>query len=184
MIPSHWLTPTRESGLAAYGIALVCSAIAWRRAWRGRTASSLAARLTLIEALLLIDMAIDARWKLHQLLADAAQGRHDYDLRRLPQTVVVAVLAGMLIAGLLIAVRLYRGRAGALLAVSGALVSVVSWCIEVVSLHPVDSLLYRPVGSVMAVSLVWTTACVSTSVGILIDSRMARISIRPSQNAQ
>jgi hypothetical protein len=129
--------------------------------------------LAAIESLLLIDMIINGRWMLHDMLDNAAQHRHEYDLRRLPQFVVVAFLVGILIVGLLCAVRLYRARIGALLAVSGALLSLVSWCIEVVSLHQVDAILYHPVGELVVVSFVWILATLMTSVGILIDSRQA-----------
>jgi urea transporter len=73
--------------------------------------------------------------------------------------------------GLIYTARLYRARIGAILAVSGALLSLVTWCIEVVSLHQVDAILYHPVGNLMAVSLGWVLASLLTSVGILIDAR-------------
>ena len=176
MIPSgDWLTPTRAVGLGAYGLGLACSAIAWARSRAANGGSRLAAWLTALESLLLVDMAVNGRWRLHDLLAGAAQQRHEYDLRRLPQSILVAVLIGVLFAGLIIALRFCRARIGALLAVSGALLSLVSWCIEVVSLHAVDAVLYRRVGIVMAISFVWIFACLLTSAGILIDSRRAQV---------
>jgi hypothetical protein len=170
MIPSHWLTPTRISGLAAYGIALICSAIAWRRTPSSLSASTLAAQLTLMEALLLIDITIDGRWRLHQLLEDAAQRRHEYDLRRLPQSIVIAALIALLVVAWLYTLRTYRARLGALLAVSGILLSLLSWCVEIVSLHAVDAILYHPLGSIMVISLVWILGCSMTAIGILIDA--------------
>jgi hypothetical protein len=131
--------------------------------------------LTALESLLLVDMAVNGRWMLHDLFDGAAQRRHVYDLRRLPQSIFVAILVGVLFAGLLIAFRLFRARMGALLAVSGALLSLVSWCIEVVSLHAVDAVLYRRVGSLMVISFVWIFACLLTCTGILIDSRRTQV---------
>jgi hypothetical protein len=166
-----WLTPTRTVGLGAYGLALTCSAIAWTRSHAAHRASGLAAWLTALECLLLIDMAVNGRWVLHDLLGGAAQRRHEYDLRSLPQSIFIAVLIAILLVGLLIALRLYRRRIGALLAISGSLTSVVSWCIEVVSLHAVDAILYHPIGRWKTVCIVWLLASLLTSIGILIDSR-------------
>jgi hypothetical protein len=133
----------------------------------------LAPSLTAIESLLLIDMIVNGRWMLHDMFVNAAQRRNEYDLRRLPQSILVAILVAILFAGLLFTFRLYRSRIGALLAVSGALLSIVSWCIETISLHQVDAILYCLIGKVVAISFVWIVACLLTSVGILIDSVQA-----------
>jgi len=174
MIPSEeWLSPTRATGIVAYAVAAACSAIAWASARRVRVVSRLAASLTAIESLLLIDMIVNARWMLHDMFATAAQRRHEYDLRHLPQSLFVTVLAGILLVSLIYVARLYRARIGAVLAISGALLSLITWCIEVVSLHQVDAILYYQVGDLMAVSLIWFVASLLTSVGILIDARQA-----------
>jgi len=176
MIASEeWLTPTRASGIAAYGIAVTCCGIAWARTRGARTVSRIAAWLTAIEGILLLDMIFNWRWILHQLFLDFAQRWHEYQLRRLPQVIVVAMLIGILLVGLSSALRLFWERIGMLLAVSGALLSLVTWCIEVVSLHQVDAVLYHPIGRLMAVSIVWIAACTMTSVGILIESRPANV---------
>jgi hypothetical protein len=174
MIPSEeWLSPTRATGIAAYAVAATCSGIAWARERRVQAISSLAASLTAIESLLLIDMIVNIRWILHDMFATAAQRRHEYNLRHLPQLLFVAILVGILLAGLISTARLYSARIGAALAVSGALLSVITWCVEVVSLHQVDAILYYQVGNLMAVSLIWVVASLLTSIGILIDARQA-----------
>jgi hypothetical protein len=174
MIPSdEWLSPTRAAGIAAYALTTICSAIAWARARRVQAVSRLAASLTAVESLLLIDMIVNARWMLHDMFATAAQRRHEYDLRHLPQSLAVAILLGTLFVGLIYLVHFYRARIWAVLAVSGALLSLIIWCIEVVSLHKVDVILYYPIGKLMAVSLIWVLASLLTSVGILIDARQA-----------
>lgn len=171
----EWMTPTRASGIAAYGIAVACCGIAWARTRGERTVSQIAAWLTAIEGSLLLDMIFNGRWILHQLFLDFARRWHEYELRRLPQVIVVAILIGMLLVGFFSALRLFRARIGALLAVSGALLSLVTWCIEVVSLHQIDAALYQPIGKLMAVSLLWIASCTMTSVGILIESRPTNV---------
>jgi hypothetical protein len=171
MITSHeWLNPTRATGLVAYGTAATCCGIAWIRT-KARRASQLAAVLMLIEAALLLDMAFNWRWKLHQGLMDFAIRKHEYTQRGLPQLIAVTLLGTLLLFGWFVAWRSFRGRGTTLLAVSGALLSLVVWCIEVVSLHAVDQLLYYSLDGVMAVALLWLLSCTMTSIGILLEPR-------------
>jgi hypothetical protein len=174
MIASEeWLTPTRATGIVAYGAAMVCCGVAWARTWRLGTISQLAVLLTAIEAALVLDMVFNWRWMIHQELMDLAQRWKEYELRRSPQVIAIAILAVLLLVGLIFALRILRGRAGALLAVSGVLLSLVLWCTEVISLHALDHVLYHPLGQWMLVSLMWVFAGLMTSVGILIDARQA-----------
>jgi hypothetical protein len=104
---------------------------------------------------------------------DLARRWNEYEIRRSPQLIAMAILAVLLLVGLISALRILRGRTGALLAVSGVLLSLVLWCTEVVSLHAVDHVLYHLLGPWMVVSLVWVFAGLMTSVGILMDARQA-----------
>jgi hypothetical protein len=117
----EWLNPTRAVGLIAYGTAVTCCGIAWVRLKNQRRDWGLAALLMLVEGTLLLDIAFNWRWMLHQCLA-----------------------------------------------VSGSLLSVVVWCVEVVSLHAVDHILYHLIGKWMVVSALWILACSMTSIGILL----------------
>jgi hypothetical protein len=163
----EWLNPTRAVGLLAYGTATTCCGIAWMRAKARHQAGRLPAFLILIESVLLLDIAFNWRWMLHELVMDFAQQRHEYELRREPQFIAVVILVALLLLGMLIVRRFFRGRGGASLVVSGVLLSLVLWCTEVVSLHAVDHVLYHPLGKIMAVSLLWILACLMTSIGIL-----------------
>jgi hypothetical protein len=166
-----WLTPTRASGLAAYGTAVACCGIAWFKANNRRKDLRLAAPLTVIEGALLLDIIFNWRWMLHDLAAVLAQRAHDYDFRGPPQELLDALLLILLLFGWVSVFRKFSGRIGPLLAVSGVLLSLVLWCVEVVSLHAVDSILYHLAGKVMVVGLLWILAAIMVSVGILIDSR-------------
>src|ERR1700733_5096822 len=169
----EWLTPTRASGIAAYGVALTNCGIVWARAKGARRVRKIAAWLTAIEGFLLLDMIVDGRWILHQFFVNIAQNKHEYSLRRSPQVILVTFLLGILFLSLYFSLRLFRAKTGAFVAVSGASLSLIIWCIEVVSLHQVDAILYYPVGRWMVVSLVWIVACLTTSVGILLEERRA-----------
>jgi hypothetical protein len=172
MITSQeWIGPTRTIGLVAYATALMCCSITWIRTKGTRKTSRVAATLMLFESALLLDMAFNWRWKLHQALMDFALERHEYGQRRFPQVIAVSALAGLLLIGVVTAWRTFRGRGTTLLAVSGAWLSIVLWSVEVVSLHAVDRVLYTSLGGVMVVSLLWIAACALTSIGILRDPR-------------
>jgi hypothetical protein len=163
----EWLNPTRAVGLIAYGTAVTCCGIAWVRLKNQRRDWRLAALLTLIDSTLLLDIAFNWRWMLHQLLIDIAQGAHEYQVRRIPQLIILIILAGLLFLGLFAIQRFFRREPGARLAVSGSLLSVAVWCAEVVSLHAVDHILYHLIGKWMVVSVLWILACSMTSIGIL-----------------
>jgi hypothetical protein len=165
----EWLNPTRAVGLVAYGTAAICCGIAWVRRQNQRQDWRPTALLTLVESTLLLDMAFNWRWMLHQLLMDFALRRHEYELRKEPQIIAVFILAALLLLGLLAVRRFFRGR-GTALAVSGVVLSLVLWCTEVVSLHDVDHVLYHRLGQIMPVSLLWIVACLMTSIGILFVS--------------
>jgi hypothetical protein len=168
----EWLNSTRAVGLLAYGTATICCGIAWMRGKSRRQDGRLRVLLMLIEGLLLLDIAFNWRWMLHQLVVDFAQRRHEYGLRKELQFIAVVVLAGLLLLALLAVRRFFRGR-GTALAVSGVVLSLALWCTEVISLHEVDHVLYHRLGPMMAVSLLWIVACLMTSIGMLLVSRHA-----------
>ena len=95
----EWLNPTRAVGLLAYGTATICCGIAWMRAkiqgqdWR------LAALLTLIESVLLLDIAFDWRWMLHAFVGDFARRRHEYELRHEPQLIALVISGSVFVVG-------------------------------------------------------------------------------------
>ncbi len=168
---AEWLNPTRAVGLLAYGTAFTCCCISLMKTKTRRVTSHLAAVLLGMEGLLLLDIAFNWRWQLHQAMLELAVRKHEYSERRLPQSVVVSLLVVLLLLGLVLCWRSFRHHGNRLLAVSGALLSVIVWCVEVVSLHAVDHVLYSSVRGVMAVTLLWILACGMTSVGILRDPR-------------
>ena len=179
------LTSTRKIGIAAYSVALVCCSVVWARSRCAQHSDRTAAWLTTVEGTLLLDMIFNWRWMLHDLFVGFAHRGHEYDLRRPVQVVILSCLGGMFLVGLYRIRRHYRLRAGAFVAVSGVLLSLACWATEVVSLHQMDALLYRPIWSFMVVCFVWGFACLATSVGILLDWRQLHvIATSPSLNSR
>ncbi len=165
----QWIEPTRAIGLIAYGTAFVCCSIKAVSLLSRRQAARFAAMLMLLEGSLLIDMAFNLRWRLHQTLMEVAIQKHEYGQRSLPQVIIVAVVAGLLLISVDVARRSLDRRGMRLIALSGAMVSAALWCIEVVSLHAMDQVLYYALFGVKAVSLIWIVSCTMTAIGILLD---------------
>src|SRR5271168_1755343 len=87
----EWLSPTRATGMAAYGFAAACCGVAWATAKGDRVVSRLAALLTFTEGFLFFDIVFNWRWMVHQALMDAAMRRNLYGSRRGPQELVLGV---------------------------------------------------------------------------------------------
>jgi hypothetical protein len=104
------LAPTRASGIAAYGVALTTCGIVWARAKGVQSVRKIAAWLTAIEGVLLLDMIVDGRWVLHHFFVNIAQNQHEYDLRSFPQLIVVTILVGILLVSLFFSFRLLSNK--------------------------------------------------------------------------
>lgn len=163
------ITPTRAVGLFAYGLATVCCLVASARI-SGRAPRRVAAWMSAIEALLLLDIIFDLRWHLHDWLGSLAQSHQSYQLRRFPQLVVDLSLLAILLYGVSMLLRVGQ-RGGVVLALAGVMLSIATWCFEVVSLHQLDAVLYSKIGPFMVVSALWAFAALATSVGMLMAMR-------------
>lgn len=173
MVVDHeWLSPTRTAGLAAYTASMLACVWRWAKCREIDASRGLYAKLALVQFCLLLDMAFDGRWKLHDLGVRVATKLGVYDLRSTLQVLVLMALS--LALALLSALIFYRfrRRIGAALALTGTTLSVGLWCVECVSLHAVDGVLYRLVGVVMMVSLVWGGLALVTSLGVWLDFSM------------
>ena len=160
------LNPVKAGGMATYLIASVACGLTAVRTVNPRI-TRLAVVLGLIQAVLLLDIAFDWRWRLYDLLRSQAEAHHWYEQRHWPQIVVLVTLAAALVAGMAAARRRFRSLPGAALAVEGSLLSIGCWMMEVISLHATDSILYHHVGLLMIISFVWLLTCAMTIAGIL-----------------
>jgi hypothetical protein len=123
---------------------------------------------------LLLDMAFDLRWKVHDFWMREAMASGVYDRRRLPQMLALGLLAlGAALASAAILYR-YRSRIGVASAMMGTLLSVGLWSCECVSFHFVDQVFYHLVGKLMLVSLLWVALAAITCSGVWLDMRLSR----------
>lgn len=171
---AEWLNPTRIVGLTAYLFAFVSCVIGWRGGRGAPDRRRLAAFLAVVDAMLLVDLAFNGRWLLHDWLENEAIAHGEYLQRFGPQVAALGFSSFGLAAGIRLAIVRFKGRPGAFLAVCGGIVSFWCWCIEVISEHKVDAVMYYQIKGVMLVSLIWIAASLMTGVGILWDMRAAK----------
>ena len=143
----------------------------WRRAKGDAARSRLAALLTGARRVFSLTSVFNVRWHLHDFFMGKAEQAALYASRRGPQALVLVALVGIFLFGLRVTSLRLRRRGGAIMAVSGALLSLALWCTEVVSLHAVDHILYHSIGNLMTVSFLWIFACMMTSIGVLVESK-------------
>ncbi|MGA3048341.1 MAG: hypothetical protein ABSD67_17030 [Terracidiphilus sp.] len=164
------LNPTQIIGLTTYVSAMVSCSFAWAKVGSAAHRKTLTAALAVVEAALVLDMSFNGRWKLHALLDREAIAWGVYSGRSEPQIAALCLLVATAGAGIGFTVRRLQERPGASLAVCGAILSLSCWCVEVVSLHIVDAVLYHAVNGIMLVTLLWISCSLMTAGGILWDA--------------
>jgi len=167
---AEWSNPTRIVGLSSNLFALLSCGIARVRGGGAPHGRWLASVLAALEAALFLDMVFDGRWLLHDLLDSEAIASNLYAFRGGPQVAALGLLGGVVVAGIVFTRRRLLGRTGAYLAVCGGILSLSCWCVEVISLHAVDAVLYHIVDEVKVVGFVWIACSLMTSAGILWDA--------------
>jgi len=129
-------------------------------------------------------MALNLRWRLHDVFVHQALALKLYNGRSGPQ------LAALGFAGLVAAIAIggaltrLRGRVGARLAVFGMIVWLGCWCAEVVSLHAIDAVLYEPINKFKLVCLVWVACSSMIGLGVLLDSRLGHNADHLGENSK
>jgi uncharacterized membrane protein YhdT len=171
MLLPHAITLTRKVGLSSFGIALLCSGSAWLRLLRhARRSAWLAALLVLAEGFFFLDMIYGWRWLLHDRLQQGFEVRGLYGQRHWFQIACLVLLGVVLIFSFRAVLRKLRGRAWARLAACGLFLVIGCWCVEVISLHATDHVLYSMGGGMMTVAYLWVLASLLTAIGILADA--------------
>ena len=164
---------THAAGIAAYSLAATSSAVAWIRARDNPKTARFAAFVTIAETALLLDLIFDLRWVLHAFMLRQSMEHHVYAYRTMPQTIMLFLLAAVALLVFRFVKRQLHGRKGALIAMWGLLLSITCWCVEIISLHATDRILYHFAGGLMIVAFLWILACIMTAVGIQIDVVLA-----------
>jgi hypothetical protein len=165
----EWFSPTRMSGMAAYGASCMACTTGWVSCLKSRRPDRLFALLAAVQFFLLLDMVFDWRWKIHDFFGLDAMNLGVYGERRPPQAVALLVIFAVLVIAAIWIYRRFRGRPALAMAVIGTVLSFGVTCCEAISYHYVDMVLYHKVGSVMVVSLIWVGLGLFTCCGVLLD---------------
>jgi hypothetical protein len=153
--------PTEAVGLASYTVALLACIVAFLRVER----RGLFLAGATIEFLLIVDCLGNLRWRLHSFLEFKALALDFYGKRFSPQLGCLVVLVCLGIFAAVLLWRSLRGQPGLRLASAGLTLSVILWGTEVISIHPMDAILYREIGSVLLVAYGWMLAAAITAAG-------------------
>ena len=93
-----------------------------------------------------------------------------YAHRRGMQITGLTILFLILLFGVGIITRRLRRRWGAIVAAWSALLALTMWCVELVSLHEIDAVLYHKVGGFMVVAFVWMVLGATTAISIQLEA--------------
>jgi hypothetical protein len=170
----EWFSVTRTLGLTSFCLSFAGSSLRWRKCRKDGVSGRFFSVLCVVQMFLLLDMAFDWRWKLHEFWMRAAMTSGVYEQRRGPQLVALGVLWVSLASTSVAILNRMRRRIGAAVAAVGTLLSTGLWACEAISYHAVDAVLYQTVGGVagpMNVSLIWCALAAITCIGLWTDSR-------------
>ena len=174
ILSPHWYTRTTLAGLLSFGIAAVSGYTTWFRVRNVPAVARLAAWITILESLLFFDVAFNGRWILHGKIMQIALHQGLYERRRGMQIAGLAIVLAILLSVMVIKTSALRGRRGAIMAACGALLSLALWCVEVISLHEFDAVLYRKVGGFMVIAFIWIVLCATTAISLQSEGRAAK----------
>ena len=149
------MNPTQWVGIAAFVLAGLSGWIAGKysanRMWQWSGA---------VYGVLAVDVAIGLRHQLQGVVRSLAMDQGLYDIRRSYQPILII---GILLASVLIFYWMWRSqrRADPIFGVYVSFMLITAlFLVEIVSVHAVDAMLYRPVGSILMIGLLWTIAVV------------------------
>jgi hypothetical protein len=149
---------TQSAGLAATAFAMVACVAAAKTPWRF---------LAVFHAALFLEVLLGLRHQIHALAGRGLMAEALYGERRPMQ---IALLAGLLVAGVLIL--WFAGRQKRLPAKVGILSSgmlAALFVVETISLHAIDAVLYRRIGPLMIIGFIWAALCAITILAALAD---------------
>jgi hypothetical protein len=166
ILSSNGHFPASFMGMLAYAAAGISSGIAWFLRRKQSSDVRTMACITILEAFLFLDIVFNWRWTLHTAMVHFAIGHARYGQRRVVQTAALAFLGVLCVYVLWATVHKLHGKTGMIVAVWGVLLSLACWCVEIISLHQIDAILYRRVDGWIVIIPVWFTFCLMTAVGV------------------
>ena len=163
---SEWFSVTRTIGLISYTVTLAVCSMQWMRARQTHRPAKLFAVLGSVQLALLLDMAFDWRWQLHEYWMRQAIVHGVYAERRQPQLLALIALASVLIVCTAVLLIRFRHEKGKALALAGTALSVGLCIGEAISYHDLDRVLHATIGGAMVVAYLWAGLSALTCLGL------------------
>lgn len=157
--------PTQVTGLVAFAVAAVACmrAAHWRaRPWWGLMAAQWGC---------FAEILFTMRFRIHDAVDATLQARHLYAQRTLWQIALLMLAVALAAACLWAAWRWRRRDPEAAWAFVGTIVAVTLFVTESVSLHAVDTVMYTPMGPIVAIAAGWAAAAAIVTVSALRAAR-------------
>jgi hypothetical protein len=154
--------PTQITGVLAFTAAACACVLAARRA-RGRTAA-VWKLLAALQIVFVAEIVLGLRHEIHGGVDAFLQDRGWYSQRQPVQLglLVAAVLLGG--AGMVAVLRLSRSHRAAAPGMLASCVVVALFALEMISLHAIDAVLYRLIGPVMLIAVLWVACAAAVAV--------------------
>jgi hypothetical protein len=156
MLDRFGTNPTQLTGLLSFAAATMACLIAARRSL-GRNAR-IWQLLAFINGLFLIEIFIGLRHRVHNYVDALLMAEGQYGHRREMQepTIIGLATLALLCATLLLFSRRLTGAVRTAASLTIALLAL--FAIETVSLHALDAIYYRPIGTVLLIGWLWAIA--------------------------
>jgi hypothetical protein len=173
---SEWFSITRTVGLIAYTVTLAACLFRWMQLRKTGARPGQLLFLAAVQFMLLLDMAFDWRWRLHEYWMRQAITEGVYSERRGPQLFALVGLAVVIIMAVIVLLSRFRRQKGLALAFTGTLLSIGLCAGEAISYHYADIVLHATIGGAMMVSFLWCGLCAITCLGLWVyDAKPIRL---------
>ena len=157
MLDRFGTNPTQVTGLLSFAASTIACVIATRRsecldrrAWRV---------LGFINGLLVFEVFIGLRHRIHDYVNAILMAEGEYGQRReMQESIIIWLVIIALVCVTLFLFSRRLGGAAVRIAVGLTIGLVALFAIETVSLHALDAIYYRPIGSVLLIGWLWALA--------------------------
>jgi hypothetical protein len=158
MLERYITNPTELTGLLSFAAATIACLIATRRS--GSRDARIWRLLALMNCLFLIEIYFGLRFRIAELAVMLLKTRGVYaKLHGLTQEIMIVAIAAIALVFVTLFLFWRQGAGGAArLAASITIAVSALFAIEMVSLHAVDAVFYRPIGPVLMLGWVWVIA--------------------------
>lgn len=152
---------TQIAGMLGLGLAALAAAAAFVAERHDRLAKNTWAGIAALHAILASEVLVMLRHRVEGGVGDWLRTAGGYSERRPGQSVLILVIIGVAI---FVARHVVRRAADRRLAVAlGSTMTLVTlFVVESISLHQIDSVLYRPVGPLLTVGWLWIACALVT----------------------